>query len=157
MATVTVPDPANRDRLELDLGQAGRLELLVRAGGNPIAVKSGETVQIDYVASDDPRDPRDVMALRTAAGNGIVQARRGGMVPVTIDVPLFMLSARQVGKAPQMAVEVTVGGASRTMSAGESAVIGGLTVRVVASTSYTGDAASRVEGTPYAINLVAFR
>jgi hypothetical protein len=130
--------------------------MLARLGGKPVAMSPGDIVQVRYLASDDPRVPRDVLAVRTAGGDGFVQAIQGGNSPVTIDVPLFALSATQTGKPPVMAVEVTVGGARRTIAAGETAEVGGLTVRIVASTSYTGSSAGRIEGSPYTISLIAY-
>lgn len=144
------------DRLDLDLGLQRILAVLARAGGKPIPTSAGDTVQVDYHVRTDPRVPRDVLAIRTTAGKGIVSVVQGGNGPVTVTVPLFGLTARQIGSPPSMSVDVGVGDAHRTMAAGETAQIGGLNVTLLGSSAYTGESAERIEGSPYSINLIAW-
>ena len=144
------------ERLELDFGQQRTLGVLVRAGGRPIPASAGEQVQVDYRVRSDPHVPRDVVAIKMASGNGIVSVVQGGDRPVTASVPLFDLSAKQIGQPPSPTVDVGVGASHRTMTAGETAQVGGLTVTLLASSAHTGDA-GRIEGSPYSINLIGWR
>ena len=144
-------------RIELDFGQQERLVLLARAGGKPIATQSRDRVQVEYRTRRDPRTPGDILAIRTEAGGGIVQAVQGGNEWVTLTVPLFRLTARQSGSPQAMTVDVGVGDAHRTMREGETAQVGGLNVTVIGSSAHTGEAAERIEGSAYTLNLIAWR
>jgi hypothetical protein len=147
---------ANGDRIELDLGQGRTLTVLARAAGNVIRTSPNEKVELTYKVRTDPRVPNDVLALKAASGDGIVQVVQGGIGPVALAVPLFALRAEQVGKPSTVSVAVRVGDVSRIMEPGETAQVGGLTVRLVGSTAVTGDRAARIEGSPYTINLIAW-
>jgi len=145
------------DRLELNLGRQQTLRVLARAGGKPIPTRKGERVRVEYQVPSDPRTGRAVVAIRTQAGNGIVSLVQGGDGPVTASVPLFGLSAKQVGKLPLMSVDVGVDSSHQTMTAGETSQVGGLTVTLLSSSAHTRDEAGRIEGSPYSINLIGWR
>jgi len=145
------------DRLELDLGRQQTLRVLARVGGKPILTRKGERVRVLYQVGSDPRTPRTVVAIRTDSGNGILSLIHGGDKPVTASVPLFRLSAKQVGQPPSMRVDVGVGSSHRTMTAGETAQVGGLTVTLLGSSAHPGENAGRIEGSAYSINLIGWR
>jgi hypothetical protein len=145
------------DRLELDLGRQQTLNVLARAGHKSILTRKGDRVRVVYQTGSDPRTPHAVIAIRTESGSGIVSLIQGEHKPVTASVPLFRLTAKQVGQPPSMGVDVGVNAYHRTMTAGETAQVGDLTVTVLGSSGHTGAAAARIEGSPYSINLIAWR
>jgi hypothetical protein len=146
------------ERIDLNLGQNRILAIHARARGSALQTKVGERVQVDYRVRTDPFDRRQILAVRTTAGDGIVSVLEGGPKPVAVQVPLFRLVASQTG-SPQkgsMPVEVRVGDVRRTMTQGQIAEFPGLTVGLLASSAYVGPDAYRAEGNPYSVDLVAW-
>jgi len=145
------------ERIELSLGQRV-LTIQARAGGGPLQIKAGERAQVDYRVRDDPADRQRILAVRTAGGDGVITALDSAAKPVSLQVSLFRLVASQTGTPANgsMPVEVRVGDVRRTLTAGQSADVGGVTVGILASTALTGADAFRAEGNPYAIDLVAW-
>jgi hypothetical protein len=145
--------------VELDLGQGRLLSFSARARGGPLRLTTGENVQLDLRTRDDPRDRQVVLALR-APQDGLVSILESGPRPVSIDIPMFRLNARQVGQPERgtMGVEVTVAGERRTLTQGQIADFaeGNLTVGVASSSAHVGADAFRAEGNPYAIQLIAW-
>jgi hypothetical protein len=146
------------ERIELNLGPQGLLSIQARAGGRPLQIKAGERAQVDYRVRDDPYDRQQILALRTAGGDGVVTVLETGTKPVSVQVPMFRIAASQAGRPANgsMAVDVRVGDMRRTMTTGQIADFSGLTVGVRASSAFTGADAFRVEGNPYSIDLVAW-
>jgi hypothetical protein len=151
---------AEGERLELDLGDNRVLAILAKIGGAPARVRQGATVELDYRVRDDPFDRQSRLALRLPEGGGLVSVLEGGTRPVTLQVPMFQLTATQVGKPElnTMNVEVRVGGERQVLKVGEIGEFkkAGLSVGLLGSIAYEGDAAAATEGNPYAINLTAW-
>ena len=145
-------------QVELQLGDVGRIAFVARAAGLPLALSEGEAAQVEYRSQDDPQDRQEILAVKTAAGDGIVSIVDSDTKPVSVTVALYNLVARQVGEARDstMDVEVRVGNASKVMKAGEVANLGGLTVGLRASGAYQGADVYRIEGNPFTLDLVAW-
>ncbi len=150
---------SSNDRgLELDLGQARTIEFLARAAGRPFRANVGALARIDFRNRDDAFDRQQILAVRLADGDGIVSVVDTQDTPVTVNVPLYFLSAKQVGDVVDnmMNVEVRVRDVTRMMKPGEVVELGNLTVGLKASTALQGAEIHRTEGKPYAIELVAW-
>lgn len=152
---------AEDERLELDLGQKRLLVLNARLRGGAVRAKAGEQVTLDYQVNDDPYDRRQLLALKTQQGDGLVSVLHGDKKPVELQIPMFQLTVKQVGRPKQqrMNVEVTVGEERQVLTAGQIVEFkqAGLIVGLIASIAYEGEQAPVAEGNPYAINLVAWR
>ena len=95
MGPATVGD-ANGETIPLDLGSAGTLTLLVRAGDRRLPLKKNDVVDVVYQVSQDPEVPDDVIAIRMMKGGpGIAHVVRGGSKPLQATVPLFDITAAQ--------------------------------------------------------------
>ena len=132
----TVIDTAG-DQIRLDLGAAGTMTLLARAGGKPLPFAAKETVQVVYQVRKDSRFPDDVIAIRGASGAGIAHVVRDSDQPVELTVPLFGITARQKDE-PGLPVQFNGGGfkgddltMGQIRSSNEAAVL------VVGSLQYT--------------------
>lgn len=151
---------AEGEQLELDLGQGRMLRLVARARGGPLRAKVGEKTQVDYRVRGDPFERHSILALRMENGDGVVSVLESGSKPVMVPVPLFDLSAMQVGKPDKntMNVEVRVGRERKVLAQGQIAEFLGsrLSVGLVTSIAFTGADLHRIEGNPYAIQLVAW-
>jgi len=151
---------AEGEQLELDLGQRRILTLVARARGGPLRARVGEKTELDYRVKEDPFERRLILALRMENGDGVMSVLESGRKPVSVPIPMFDLSAMQVGKPEKnvMDVEVRVGRERKVLAQGQVAEFPGsrLTVGLVASVAYTGADVYRAEGNPYAIQLVAW-
>ena len=151
---------ASGERLSLDLGAGKTITFQARAGGRALAVMRGDVVQVEYRARNERFYRRQILAVRAPDGSGIARITETGSAPLTVSVPLFQLVATQLSGQPPARVEVRVGpGASavrRPMSAGEMVQVGGIMVGVMASRAITGPESKTVEGSPYAIELIAW-
>jgi hypothetical protein len=148
------------DRVEFDLGQNRRLSAVLRIKAASLKATTGDTVQIEFRRRDDPHNRAELLAVKAAGGQNMVSVLEGDTKPVQLRVPLFQLTARQVGEAARgtMPVEVSVGRERKTLAQGETAdfASAGMTVGIVASQAVTGEDVSREEGNPYAIRLLAW-
>lgn len=148
------------ERIELDLGGQGVLSFYARARGGPLRIKSGDEAQLDLRYRDDPFNRREIVALRLADGDGVVSALDSSDKPVTLTIPLFQLTARQLRPTERyhMDVEVSVGGETQILKPGQLVEFSraGITVGIVGSNVFTGEAANAAEGPPYALNIVAW-
>lgn len=148
------------ERIEVDLGGGRILSFYARAGGNPLRTVAGEKVQLDYRSNDDPFDRREILALRMANGDGILSVLESGYTPVTVQVPLFDLTATQLAKVQNdtAEVDVRVGKERKVLAQGqiEDFPASQLSVGLVTSIAYTGASVARAEGNPYSIRLVAW-
>ena len=148
------------ERIEVDLGDRRILSFYARAGGSPLRTVAGEKVQLDYRFNDDPFNRREILALRMANGDGVLSILESGYTPVTVQVPLFALTATQLAKAENDTadVDVRVGNERKILAQGQIADFpdSRLSVGLVASIAYTGASVARAEGNPYAIRLVAW-
>ena len=151
---------AEGDQLELDLGNERILTLEARAAGASLRATTGGSGRLDLRLRDDPQARQEIVAVRLSDADGILSVLETGAEPVTVEVPLFELTARQVGETKDntMRVEVRVGAQSATLAQGQTAEFPGsrLVVGVVSSSAYTGAAAGRAEGMPFAIRLLAW-
>jgi hypothetical protein len=111
---------------------------------------------VEYRVRDDERVPHDVMALRTERGDGIAQVVKGGDSPVTINLPLFDLTAIQ-SAPPSAPVAIRVGADRRSLEPGQTAQVGGLSVMLVASSAVIDERAGGREGSPYVVNIMVWR
>jgi len=145
--------------LTLDLGEERVLSLQTKVRGGPLRVKEGETGELLYRAGD-PFARNDVIALKLE-NDDLLYALVGGEGPVSLKVEAFDLTATQVGEPEgnTMAVKVSAGGESHTLSAGERATLRkpGLTVEVRASVAVQGESAYALPGRPYRIELLGWR
>jgi hypothetical protein len=148
------------ERVDVEFGEGRVLSLHVRAGNSPLRAASNEKVRLDYRLRDDPSDRQLIVALLMQNGEGFASILETGRTPVAVHVPLFDLSAMQVGEADKntMAVEVRVGKERKVLTQGQIVefAVSRLSVGLVASAAYTGGAAARAEGNPYAIRIVAW-
>ena len=148
------------ERLELDLGGQSTLSMFARARGGALRAAVGDTAQLDLRQRDDPYDRQQILALRFENGDGIVSALDSSDKPLTISIPIFQLTASQVGEIKQnaMSVAVTVGDSRQLLASGQTVVFeaAGLTVGIVGSSAYVGDQEPSAEGRPYALYLVAW-
>ena len=84
------------ETIPLDLGAAGTLTLLVRAGDRRLPLKQNDVVDVWYQVSKDPDVPDDVIAIRMRNGGpGIAHVVRGESKLVQFTVPLFDVTAVQ--------------------------------------------------------------
>jgi len=148
------------DRLVLDLGDQRVLTLQIRVGGSPLRAAAGTFAQVD-LRTRGLQARREIIAIRLAENDGILSVRETGREPIAVKVPLFQLTARQVGKpeAGTMPVEIRVGSESKVLAQGQSAEFpdGRLTVLLESSTAVTGAAAAAdAEGPPFAMRLMAW-
>ena len=98
MGQATVGE-AKGETIPLDLGTAGTMTLLVRAGERRLPLKKDDVVDVWYHVSQDPEVPDDVIAIRMMNGGpGIAHVVRGGSTPIQVTVPLFDLTAIQQNK-----------------------------------------------------------
>lgn len=148
------------ERVDLDLGERRILSLYVRAGSSPLRIASEEKVRLDYRVSDDRSGRRAIVALRMQDGTGVVSLLESGSAPIAVQVPLFDLSATQVGMADKytMDVEVRVGKERKVLSQGQVGEFPAsrLSVGLVASVAHAGAQAAETEGSPYAIRIIAW-
>ena len=148
------------EQLELDLGGQGTLSLYARARGGPLRVAVGDTAQVDLRVRDNPYDRQRIFALRFGNGDGIVSALDSSDKPVTINIPIYELTASQTGEVSKnaMSVTVSIGGERQVIPAGETAVFekAGMTVGIIGSSAYLGDQEPSAEGRPYALNIVVW-
>jgi len=146
---------ANGERLSLDLGQNRTITFAARADGKAVAfgVTRGGMLNVEFRARSEPSE-REILAVRAPNGPGIARITETGRQRLTVRVQLFDLSAAQV--ADQSSVDVHVGSAQKRMVPGETAKLGGLTVNLIASRALTGPLSRTIEGSPYAIELIAW-
>lgn len=148
------------ERLALDLGEQRTLTLLARVRGKALQARDGQKAELDYRFRDDPFDRQQIFALKLDNGDGIISLLESGRKPVTVQLPLFELSASQVGEPTNnsMAVDVRVGKSHQTLTQGQIAEFPQerVSVGLVASVAHVGADAHRAEGNPYAVHLVAW-
>ena len=148
------------ERIELDLGgpQARTIAVVARAAGRALRLRAGEVAQVEYRTQSDPHDRQEILAMRTASGDGVVSVTDSDTQPVNVSVRLYNLVARQVGDVAdsRMNVEVRVGNAVRVLRPGEIADVGGLTVGIKASNAYSASEMHAVESNPFALDLIAW-
>lgn len=156
----------NGDFIELQLppGAAGKprtLALLVRIDTNRLPVKVGEVVEVAYQLRRNPQVPNDVIAIRNSAGAGIGHVMQGANVLVQAVIPLFALNARQIDNQPTAPVQFTgagVGPKPVDLTVGQTALVNGLTVRVLGSIVAPGKAPPGLtEGSPFTLNVMVWR
>jgi len=156
----------NGDLIELQLppGAAGKprtLALLVRIETKPLPVKVGEMVDVAYQLRRNPQVPNDVIAIRNSAGAGIGHVMQGANVLVQAVIPLFALNARQIDNQPTAPVQFTgagVGPKPVDLTVGQTALVNGLTVRVLGSIVAPGKAPPGLtEGSPFTLNVMVWR
>lgn len=143
------------ERLELELNPQ-ILTILARARGGPLRVKRGDKAQLYYSSSRDPRDRRQIVALRIEGTQEfILSALETGRRPVTVQVPFLQFVARQVGQVQDgtLGVEVTIGREKRVLTQGRIVEfsVSGTSVGIVSSI-----ASAISEGNPYALRVVAW-
>ena len=141
--------------VDLDLGQQGTMSVQARWDGQPLRVAKGDIVQVEYAFNGDPRSGREIFALRTPAGGGIVTIAESGDKPLTVKVGLFGLTASQVSpsKGNAMDVRVRVGQSERVVGQGATERFANFAVILLASTEQLTGAPG---GHPYAFELVAW-
>jgi hypothetical protein len=148
------------ERMDLDIGAGRIVSLYARANGSRLRVEPKDKVELDYRSRDGLFGRQAIVALRTPSGDGVVSVVESGRTPIAVQVPLFDLSAIQVGKAEQnsMGVEVRVGKERKLLTQGQTAEFpaSGLSVGLLASAAYAGAAAARTEGNPYGVRIVAW-
>lgn len=154
----------NGDLIELELppGAAKKprtLALLVRIENQRLPVKVGEIVDVAYQVRGDPQVPNDVIAIRNAAGAGIGHVIQGARVLVQAAIPLFGLNARQIDNQPTAPVQFTgVGLKQVDLTVGQTAILNGVTARVLASAVPSGKAIPGLtEGSPFTLNVMVWR
>lgn len=156
----------NGDLIELQLppGASGKprtLALLVRIETKQLPVKVGEMVEVAYQLRRNPQVPNDVIAIRNSAGAGIGHVMQGANVLVQAAIPLFALSARQIDNQPTAPVQFTgagVGPKPVDLTVGQTALVNGLTVRVLGSIVAPGKAPPGLtEGSPFTLNVMVWR
>jgi len=152
---------AEGDRLVLDFGNQRVLNLQIRVGGSPLRAAAGAFAQVDLRIRRGQQARREIIAIRLAENDGILSVLESGREPIALKVPLFQLTARQVGnpEAGTMPVEIRVGSESKVLAPGQSAEFsdGRLTVLLESSTAVTGAAAAAdAEGPPFAMRLRAW-
>lgn len=142
----TVGD-AKGDIIPLTLGSGATLTLLVRAGGKPLPVATGDVLDVFYKTRQDPDVPDEAIAIRTKSGAGIAHVVRSAPKVVDLSIPLFDVFAQQLDK-PELPVSITAlnfkDGA--TFSDGQTRSLGNLTVTVLGSTS-----------SPFTLNVLVWR
>src|SRR5207302_1007001 len=124
--------------------------------GKPLPLTAGAKVTVEYRLRQDIRSPREVVGIRTERGEGVAQAVESGNDPVTLNLPLFRLVARQ-SEPPSRRVLMTVVDdnqhqSTATMEPGQTAQVGGLTITLLGSIAVAGPRAGRVEGAPYSVS-----
>ena len=92
---------------------------------------------------------------------GVAQAIESGNAPVTLNLPLFRLVARQ-SEPPSRRVLMRVidsngRESSATMEPGQTAQVGGLSITLLGSIAVEGPRAGRLEGSPYSISVLVWR
>jgi hypothetical protein len=153
-ATVTDVD-ASGEQLTLDLGNKKTITFIARIGGRPFGVARAAKLSVEYHARDQRLNRLQILAVRAMDGTGIARITETGRKPLTVSVPLFDLEATQSGQS-YTSVDVRVGSARRTLAPGDTTQVGGMTVGVIASRGLTGPDAKTLEGSPYAIELIAW-
>jgi hypothetical protein len=146
---------ASGERVTLDLGGNRTLTFAARAGGRPIGLARGDRVSVDYRANNERFDRRQTLAVRAPNGSGIARIRETGQKPLTINIPLFSLEVTQSGPS-STSVDVRVGDTHKTLMPGEVAQVNGMTVGIIASRGVTGRGAKTLEGSAYAIEVIAW-
>lgn len=148
------------ERVEIDLGGARTIQLALRVRAGGLQARPGDPVQVEWRARDVPENRMEILALRTASGDGIVSVLDGGPRPVSVRVALFRLTATQTGTPEKgsLPVEVSVGDERQTLRQGQVAEFNSanLAVGVVASLAVSGEDVNREEGNPFAIRLLAW-
>jgi hypothetical protein len=148
------------ERVELDLGKERTLSLLLRVRSRGLRAKPGEAVQLEWRTRLEPENRMEILALMTLTGEGIVSVLDSAKKPVTVQVPLFRLTAAQTGTPEKgsMPVEVSVGDEKQTLRQGHTGEFKSarLAVGLVSSLAVTGEEVNREEGNPYAIRLLAW-
>lgn len=149
------------ERVDLDLGEQRIMSLRVRAGGNPLRILSNETVRLDYRAMDSPSGRHAIVAVRMQNDDGAASVVESSRAPIAVQIPLFDLSAMQVGRTENdtMSVELRVGKERKVLVQGGIAEFPAsrLTVGVVGSVARAAGQAAETEGNPYALRIVAWR
>ncbi len=149
------------ERVDLELGERRIMSLRLRAGSIPLRILSDETVGLDYRLAEDPSGHRAIVAVRIQNGDGVASAVESGRAPIAFQVPLFDLSAMQVGRPEKdaMNVEVRVGKERKVLPQGVIAEFptSRLTVGVVASVAHAAGQATETEGNPYALRILVWR
>ena len=145
------------DLIRLDLGSKRSLSVLARVNKGSIPVAMGETVRVAYMSQRGPQDQHTVIGILTAAGAGIVNVVQAGLNPVTVNVPLFNITAKQ-GTQPTSLIGVSGPNFSaQDMSPGAIATVGKVTVFIVGSAGGQGPGVALIEGKPYALNVMVWK
>jgi hypothetical protein len=148
------------EHLTLDLGDGRAIRLHIKLAGSPLRAQTGEQGQLFFSHHGDPFVAMDRLALRLPQDD-LVYALVGDTTLVRLTLPPLRFTAQQTEPIENntTAVRVTVGGETRTMRQGETAVFGAsnLTVRVLASVAVRGEAANALPGEPFRLHLLGWR
>jgi len=155
----------NGEQLLLDLGNNRSVMLQARVDGKALSLLPNAAVTIDYRVRNDESNRRQIFALSGPNGVGVARITETGPMPIAVSVPLFLMEAKQSvppagrGRGPaQAVVDIRVGGVQQTLTGGQTAQVGGVTVTVLASRSPTGTRVDRLlEGGAYSLELIAWR
>jgi hypothetical protein len=155
---------ATGERVTLDIGGNRSITFQARAGGRPLQIMLNDAVRIEYHATSRQLERRQILAVRAPNGSGIARITETAEKPVLVRIPMFDLEAYHVtpsagarGGLPSSGVTVRVGTETRTMTPGQMLPIGGMTVGLLSSRAPGGRASANVEGSPYGIELIAWR
>jgi hypothetical protein len=148
------------DRVELDLGNKRRLVFVARLSGKPLNVAQGQAVDIDFQWRPSVFDAQEILAIRTQAGAELITAAQSSAKPVvlTVTLPSLVITAAQIGKPEKgaMNVVVTVGGGKAVLTPGQTAPVGGRSVKLIGSLAEPANAGA-IDGSPYSIDLIVWR
>jgi len=156
----------NGEQLLLDLGNNRSVMLQARVDGKALVLPLNAGVTIDYRVRNDESNRRQIFALSGPNGVGVARITETGPMPIAVSVPLFMMEAKQSvppsgrggGGLAQAVVDIRVGGTQQTLTSGQTAQVGGVTVTVLGSRSPTGTRVDRLlEGGAYSLELIAWR
>jgi hypothetical protein len=157
-ATVVGVDQ-NNERIQLNLGPRGTLTLLARVGGKPLPLAKGETVRVAYQQRQNPQVPNDAIAIQKEGGAGIAHVIRGGSGPIQAVIPLFGITATQLGAQPGSPVQI-IGPALKPieLTMGQTVPAGDVTVRLLGTTGVgPGTDVGLIEGAPFTINVMVWK
>jgi hypothetical protein len=148
------------DRVDLDIGGGRQIAFVARIGGQPLALATGNTVQVVFESRPGFLNRREIAAVQTSSGTLVASAFESGPTRITLNVgpPLNLTAQQHPNAAPaggSLAVTVTIGKSNGELKPGATDVIEGVNVRLVGSVAMPSRGAA--DASPYAIDLVAWR